>query len=74
MADGIGELNSFDDLILPHLNKFFFEALIVKVKSSGEKDWLPWLKEPLSVLMLYTPVFIFTYGSSALLGCPRCSL
>ena len=31
-------------------------------------------KEALSVLMLCTPVFIFTSGSSALLGCPRCGL
>ena len=28
----------------------------------------------LSVLMLCTPVFIFTSGSSALLGHPRCGL
>ena len=28
----------------------------------------------LSVLMLCVPVFIFTSGSSALLGCPRCGL
>ena len=31
-------------------------------------------KEVLSVLMLCTPVFIFTSGSSALLGHPRCGL
>ena len=30
--------------------------------------------EALSVLKLCTPVFIFTIGSSALLGCPRCGL
>ena len=28
----------------------------------------------LSVLMFYAPVFIFTSGSSALLGRPRCGL
>ena len=32
------------------------------------------VKETLSVLMLCAPVFIFTSGSSALLGCPRCGL
>ena len=32
------------------------------------------LKEALSVLMLCTHVFIFTSGSSALLGCPCCGL
>ena len=32
------------------------------------------VKEALSVLMLSAPVFIFTSGSSALLGCPRCGL
>ena len=32
------------------------------------------LKEALSVLMLCTPVFIFTSRSSALLGHPRCGL
>ena len=31
-------------------------------------------EESISVLMLFTPVFIFTSGSSALLGCSRCSL
>ena len=31
-------------------------------------------KEALSVLMLCAPVFIFTSGSSALLGCPHCGL
>ena len=34
----------------------------------------PHLKEALSVLMLCTPLFIFTSGSSALLGCPHCGL
>ena len=34
----------------------------------------PELQKALSVLMLYAPVFIFTSGSSALLGCPRCGL
>ena len=34
----------------------------------------PELQEALSILMLYAPVFIFTSGSSALLGCPRCGL
>ena len=33
----------------------------------------PWLKR-LSVLMLCVPVFIFTSGSSALLGRPHCGL
>ena len=32
------------------------------------------IKEALSVLMLCAPVFIFTSGSSALLGRPRCGL
>ena len=32
------------------------------------------IKETLSVLMLCAPVFIFTSGSSALLGRPRCGL
>ena len=32
------------------------------------------VKEALSVLMLCAPVFIFTSGSSALLGRPRCAL
>ena len=32
------------------------------------------VKEALSVLMLCAPVFIFTSGSSALLGRPRCGL
>ena len=31
-------------------------------------------KEVISVLMLCAPVFIFTSGSSALLGRPRCGL
>ena len=31
-----------------------------------------WFSSALSVLMLCTPVFIFTSGSSALLGRPRC--
>ena len=31
-------------------------------------------KESLSVLILCTPVFIFTSGSSALVGLPRCGL
>ena len=33
-----------------------------------------WVKEVLSVLMLCMPVFIFTSGSSALLGRPHCGL
>ena len=32
------------------------------------------LEEALSVLMLCVPVFIFTFGSSAFLGRPRCGL
>ena len=32
------------------------------------------MKEALSVLLLWAPVFIFTSGSSALLGRPRCGL
>ena len=32
------------------------------------------IKEALSVLILCAPVFIFTSGSSALLGCPHCGL
>ena len=46
---------------------------------SGLKYFQDWLEpsyqlKKLSVLMLCTPVIIFTSGSSALLGCPRCSL
>ena len=33
-----------------------------------------YFKEALSLLMLCTPVFIFTSSSSALLGCPCCGL
>ena len=33
-----------------------------------------WVLKALSVLMLCAPVFIFTFGSSALLGRPRCGL
>ena len=36
--------------------------------------WVRRFKEALSVLMLCAPVFIFTSGSSALLGRPRCGL
>ena len=43
-------------------------------KSCAESMPATVLKQALSVLMLCAPVFIFTSGSSALLGCPRCGL
>ena len=41
---------------------------------SGGNNCIIKVKEALSVLMLCAPVFIFTSGSSALLGRPRCGL
>ena len=41
---------------------------------SGGNNCIIKVKEALLVLMLCAPVFIFTSGSSALFGCPRCGL
>ena len=41
---------------------------------SGGNNCIIKVKEALLVLMLCAPVFIFTSGSSALLGRPRCGL
>ena len=41
---------------------------------SGGNNCIIKVKEALLVLMLGAPVFIFTSGSSALLGRPRCGL
>ena len=41
---------------------------------SGGNNCITKDKEAFLVLMLCAPVFIFTFGSSALLGRPRCGL
>ena len=41
---------------------------------SGGNNCIIKVKQGLLVLMLRAPVSIFTSGSSALLGCPRCGL
>ena len=54
------------------------EAFAIRAEkcSTRNEPSLCWLqiKEALSVLMLCAPVCIFTFGSSALLGRPRCGL
>ena len=50
-----------------------FHALL-SLHTMCAKDHRLLILKRLSVLMLCAPVFIFTSGSSALLGCPRCSL
>ena len=52
---------------------FLQESYNISIDHAIFRRYVP-VKEVFSVLMLCAPVFIFTSGSSALLGRPRCGL